>query len=112
MMKLNKQSFQFAFVLLLSVSTLFAQSVTGTVSDQDGNVLAGANVTVEGTDNGASSNVDGSFSISGLGDGTYTVTASFIGYNDASAVVTVSGGQSASADLSLEKSNLLLDQVV
>ena len=27
-------------------------------------------------------------------------------------VVTVSGGQSASADLSLEKSNLLLDQVV
>ncbi len=40
-MKLNKQSFQFAYVLLLSVATLFAQNVTGTVSDQDGNVLAG-----------------------------------------------------------------------
>ena len=111
-MKLNKQSFQFAYVLLLSVATLFAQNVTGTVSDQDGNVLAGANVTVEGTDTGASSNVDGSFTISGLSDGTYTVTASFIGFNDASAVVTISGGQSASADLALEKSNLLLDQVV
>ena len=47
-----------------------------------------------------------------MSDGTYTVTASFIGFNDASAVVTVSGGQSVSADLTLEKSNLLLDQVV
>ena len=67
---------------------------------------SGANVTVEGTDTGASSNVDGSFSISGLGDGTYTVTASYIGFNDATATVTVSGGQSATADLILEKSNL------
>ena len=111
-MKLNRQSFQFVVVLLFSVATLVAQNITGTVSGDDGNALAGANVSVEGTDMGASSNNDGSFSISGLNDGTYTVTASYIGYSDASAVVTISGGQAASANLTLEKSNLLLDQVV
>ena len=102
-MKLNRQSFQFVVVLLFSVATLVAQNITGTVSGDDGNALAGANVSVEGTDMGASSNNDGSFSISGLNDGTYTVTASYIGYSDASAVVTISGGQAASANLTLEK---------
>ena len=111
-MKINKQSFQFMFALLFSIATLTAQNVTGTVTGSDGNALAGANVSVEGTDAGASSNNDGSFTISGLSNGTYTVTASYIGFKDASAVVTVGGGQTANANLTLDKSNLLLDQVV
>tara|TARA_A200000113_G_scaffold64371_1_gene55476 strand:- start:3905 stop:6985 length:3081 start_codon:yes stop_codon:yes gene_type:complete len=111
-MELNKSSFQYMFALLLSVTMLFAQNITGTVSGDDGSALAGANVSVEGTDMGSASNTDGSFTISGLSDGTYTITASYIGYQDASAVVTISGGQASSANLTLEKSNLLLDQVV
>ena len=71
-MKLNKASFQYMFALLFSVASLFAQNITGTVSGDNGNALAGANVAVEGTEAGASSNQDGSFSISGLSDGTYT----------------------------------------
>ena len=43
-----KQSFKYTFALLFSVTSLFAQSVVGTVSDSDGNALAGANVSVEG----------------------------------------------------------------
>ena len=92
-MKLNKSSFKYLFVCLLSVATLTAQTVSGTVSSADGNALSGANVMVEGTDMGASSNNDGSFSISGLSDGDYTLTASYIGYDSASVVVSVSGGQ-------------------
>ena len=107
-----KQSFKYTLALLFSVTSLIAQSVVGTVSDSDGNALAGANVAVEGTELGASSNQDGSFSISGLGDGTYTLTASFIGYDDASASVTVSGGVSSSVNLTLDEGNLVLDQVV
>ena len=111
-MKLNKASFQYMFALLFSVATLFAQNITGTVSGDDGSALAGANVAVEGTDSGASSNQDGSFSISGLSDGTYTVTASYIGYDDASAVVTISGGQASSVNLTLDKGDIRLNQVV
>ena len=111
-MKLNKASFQYMFALLFSVATLFAQNITGTVSGDDGSALAGANVAVEGTDSGASSNQDGSFSISGLSDGTYTVTASYIGFEDASAVVTVSGGQASSVNLTLDRGDIRLNQVV
>ena len=111
-MKFNKVSFQYVFALLFSVATLFAQNITGTVSGDDGNALAGANVAVEGTDTGASSNQDGSFSISGLSDGTYTVTASYIGYDDASSVVTISGGQASSVNLTLDKGDIRLNQVV
>ena len=111
-MKLNKASFQYMFALLFSVATLFAQNITGTVSGDDGSALAGANVAVEGTDSGASSNQDGSFSISGLSDGTYTVTASYIGYDDASAVVTISGGQASSVNLTLDRGDIRLNQVV
>jgi len=111
-MKLNKASFQYMFALLFSVATLFAQNITGTVNGDDGSALAGANVAVEGTDSGASSNQDGSFSISGLSDGTYTVTASYIGYEDASAVVTISGGQASSVNLTLDQGDIRLNQVV
>jgi outer membrane receptor protein involved in Fe transport len=111
-MKLNKASFQYMFALLFSVTSLFAQNITGTVSGDNGNALAGANVAVEGTEAGASSNQDGSFSISGLSDGTYTVTASYIGYEDASAVVTVSGGKASSVNLTLDQGDIRLNQVV
>ena len=111
-MKLNKASFQYMFALLFSVATLFAQNITGTVSGDNGNALAGANVAVEGTGTGASSNQDGSFSISGLSDGTYTVTASYIGYENASAVVTVSGGMASSVNLVLDQGDIRLNQVV
>jgi len=111
-MKLNKSSFKYLFVCLLSVATLTAQTVSGTVSSADGNALSGANVMVEGTDMGASSNNDGSFSISGLSDGDYTLTASYIGYDSASVVVSVSGGQATNANLTLESGNVRLNQVV
>ncbi len=111
-MKLNKSSFQYMFALLLTVSSVMAQSLTGTITNSDGDALFGANVSVEGTDMGSSSNSDGTFTISGLSDGTYTVTASYIGYEDQSAVVTISGGKEASVNLTLDQSNLLMNQVV
>ena len=38
---------------LLITSSLFAQSISGTVTDSDGNPLAGANVEVVGTGQGS-----------------------------------------------------------
>ena len=88
--------------LVLFSSLMFAQSVSGTVTDSDGNALFGANVTVEGTSSGAATGADGSYSVDGVASGTYTVTASYIGYESASVSVSVDG--TATANFSLASS--------
>ena len=54
--------------------------VTGTVQDESGNPLPGANVVVEGTQRGATSDADGSYLILGVPPGRHEVTASMVGY--------------------------------
>lgn len=69
--------------LLLLTSSLFAQipgKIMGIVTDSDGNPLVGVNIVVEGTYLGASSDEDGQFLILNVPPGTYTLTASYIGY--------------------------------
>lgn len=84
------------FIVLSLLTGAMAQtgSITGTVTNENGAALAGANVMVEGTDLGAATDVGGNYSISGVPRGTYTVTASFVGYESASQSVTVGVGRS------------------
>ena len=95
------------FMLTLGMfSGLMAQgSIYGTVTDQDGNSLPGANVAVEGTSLGAATDGNGAYSISGVPAGSYTVTASYIGYESSSQSVSVGAG-AVQADLSLTMSAL------
>ena len=89
--------------LVMMSGFMFAQgSVSGTVTDGAGNALFGANVTVEGTSSGAATAADGSYSVDGVSGGSYTVTASYIGYESASVSVNVDG--SATANFSLGSS--------
>ena len=91
--------------LTLSVSLVIGQSVSGTVTDGNGNGLAGANVTVEGTNMGAAADGSGRYTISGVSAGNYTVTASFIGYSSSSKSVNVGSG-SSTVNFSLTASSL------
>ena len=95
----------FWIFLILNLSFAVGQTISGTVTDENGNGLAGANVTVEGTNMGAAANSSGSYSISGVAPGTYTVTASFIGYSSSSRSVNVGDG-GATANFSLAASAL------
>ena len=95
----------FWIFLILNLSFAVGQTISGTVTDESGNGLAGANVTVEGTNMGAAANSSGSYSISGVALGTYTVSASFIGYNSSSKSVIVGDG-GATANFSLASSAL------
>ncbi len=52
----------------------------GTVVDEVGRPLPGANVLVVSLETGAVTNIDGEFRIAGLTDGTYDIQTSFIGY--------------------------------
>jgi len=70
-----------AFVL--SNALIFAQTktVTGTVVDELGEPVIGANVVVVGTTNGATTDMDGNFSISNVAENA-TLKVTYIGYRE------------------------------
>jgi len=89
-MKTKRNLISLLGILLLPVA-IFAQSISGKVINTDtGEPLVGANVVVEGTDLGSASLEDGTYSIQ-VGDGSYTVTASVIGYASSTKSIDVSG---------------------
>ena len=82
------------FLLVALVLPMMVQAqtgiVSGTVTDSEsGDVLAGANVVIEGTTLGAAADADGNYSISNVAAGTVTVSASVIGYEDGSQTVNL-----------------------
>jgi len=73
------------FLLLLLLPAVFYSATTGRVKGKvleygTGNPLIGANVLVEGTSFGAATDLNGEYIINNLEAGTYTLRASFIGY--------------------------------
>src|SRR5690606_41729914 len=54
--------------------------LAGVVVDDLGDPLPGANVVIEGTQLGAATDIDGNYFIIVVPVGTYSVTASFVGY--------------------------------
>lgn len=86
--KENKMRKVIGILFILNLTFVVAQSISGTVTDENGNGLAGANVTVDGTTLGAATGSSGSYSIS-TGPGTFSVTASYIGYNSSTQSVAV-----------------------
>ncbi|MEL1226160.1 MAG: TonB-dependent receptor [Candidatus Neomarinimicrobiota bacterium] len=96
--------------IFVFASTAFAQgTISGSVSDSEGNALPGANVVIVGTQLGAAATLDGGFSINAP-DGSYTVTASVVGYKSASANVRVNGGN-VTANFTLEATSVALGGV-
>jgi iron complex outermembrane receptor protein len=84
---MNRYTRIVANTFILSItSILFAQmTVSGTVTDAaTGSALAGANVIVDGTSLGAAADANGGYTLSNVPNGA-TITASMIGYTDASA---------------------------
>ena len=80
-------------------------SVTGTVTDDSGNALAGANIVVEGTSIGAAAGSDGTYVINvpagTVGGQTVTLTASYIGHQSQSAQVAVPESGNTTQNFSL-----------
>ena len=89
MNKRNLLSMMFTMLLPIFV---YGQSISGTVASEKGEPLVGANVVVNGTDLGAAANVDGVYSIK-IEPGSYTVTASVIGYTSTTKSIDVSGDE-------------------
>ncbi len=99
----------FASIFVLT-STAFSQgTISGSVTDTDGNALPGANVVVIDTQLGAAATLDGGFLIN-VPNGSYTLTASVVGFKSASANVRVNDGNT-SANFTLEPTSVALGGV-
>jgi outer membrane receptor for ferrienterochelin and colicin len=84
-MKLNR--FRILLTLLAAAAVVFAATtgnIAGKVTDRrSGEPLPGASVVVDGTELGAATDVNGQYLIINVPPGRYSLTASFMGYNDA-----------------------------
>jgi iron complex outermembrane recepter protein len=80
----------FSFLLVFSVSAYSQkQSVTGVVKDSlTGETIIGANIVIQGTTTGTSSDVNGNFVLQ-LANGKYTLQVSFIGYTTMLRSITI-----------------------
>ncbi|MBO6547528.1 MAG: carboxypeptidase-like regulatory domain-containing protein, partial [Balneolaceae bacterium] len=81
------------FCVLFS-SLAFAQfgSITGTITDDvTGEELPGANVYIVELEKGASTDINGNYTVSAVPNGTYNVRVTYIGYLRQDLTVTVDG---------------------
>ncbi len=97
-MKLNIYPKVFLFLFLLAglSGTSFSQTtITGTVNDEDGLALIGANVLVKGTSDGTITDLDGSFSLRTSQDFPLTLVISYTGYSEQEIAMTSNSPVSA-----------------
>ncbi|MEJ2054721.1 MAG: TonB-dependent receptor [Calditrichaceae bacterium] len=103
----------FLFVTIFA-SSLFAQKGTigGSVMDDDGQGIAGANVFLKGTTLGAATDTEGQYAILNVPEGDYTIIASYVGYKSQCAEITVRSGETTKQDFTLTEDPLLMDAVI
>ncbi len=103
-------------VLFLAGPDLFAQStgiITGELVDQQsGEELIGANVVIEGTSTGSATNLDGEFTIRGVQPGTYTLVATYLGYEEARVDVEVVAGERTRVEIAMLRMGLVGEEIV
>lgn len=76
-------------------------AIGGTVTDQSGAVLKGAQISMQSPALTASTNEQGQFYINGLASGTYNLTITYVGLAPFTRSVTVNAGETANVDAQL-----------
>lgn len=95
-------------VALFAMGNALAQrTVTGTVTDENGEPLIGTNVIAKGTSTGTVTDIDGNFSL-GVPEGTETLVISYTGYANKEVEI----GTQSVVNVQMELDRLLLDEVV
>jgi len=101
--------------LLLIPCVAIAQSqgtVRGTVTDaESGESLPGVNVALLGTQQGAATNAEGQFRITGVSPDTYTLRATFVGYQTREREITVRPGETTVVNVQMVPGGVDLEGV-
>ena len=88
-------------------------TIVGRVTEAaTGAPLPGANVVIEGTTIGASTNNDGRFRLRDVPTGPQTIVVSFVGFEPAEATLTIDAGATVEENFALESQTLQSGEVV
>lgn len=102
----------FATICVFGFSSVFAQTeISGNVKDSDGVPIVGANVIIQSTTIGTSSDFDGNYLLSTDLEGKQTLVVSYIGYGDIKKTVELVAG-SMTVNFVMEQGGEKLDEVV
>ena len=82
------KTFLRTFVLLFCVASFAQTTVKGTVSDDSGMPLAGANIIIDGTTTGVVADFDGNFTLSTSENPPFTIEVSSVGFETLSQKIT------------------------
>ena len=97
---------------LFSISVMFSQTdISGTVKDNAGVPIPGANILITGTNSGTTSDFDGNFNFSTSLKGDQTLQVSFLGYGTFNQKVNLSGSK-ITLQVVLKEEGNTLDEVV
>ena len=102
----------FTLFCVLSISATFAQTdISGTVKDDAGVPVTGANVIIVGSSSGATSDFDGNYSFSTSLSGAQTIQISYLGYETQEKSITLDGSP-ITLNFVLQEGGNSLDEVV
>ncbi|MAT38808.1 MAG: TonB-dependent receptor [Ectothiorhodospiraceae bacterium] len=97
--------------VLLTCAATSAQTITGTISDEHGHPLPGANVSLAETVLGAATNASGQYSIARVPAGEHTIRVSMIGFERFESSITVAES-GAVLDAVLRETHVNMSEVV
>ncbi len=110
---LRKLLLPFLFVAFFA-NMAFAQtgSITGTVTNEEGEPVPTANVLLVEAGLGDATNLEGEYSIDNVEAGTYTLRITFVGYAEYTDQVTIEAGQTLENNVTLQRGAVGLEELV
>ncbi|MEN8137940.1 MAG: TonB-dependent receptor [Bacteroidota bacterium] len=112
----EKNTIVLSILFTLFFGGVYAQDayISGVITDKaTGETLIGANVVLEGTIIGVSTDLDGSYILSGVTPGDYNVSITYIGYEDVVKSISLKAGEKLKLDVSLGYGGAVgLDEVI
>lgn len=114
-MKSGTKTFLSIILSFIMVSLSFAQTNYGAIKGKithNSEPLAGVNVSIPELQKGTSVNTYGEYQINNVPVGTYTLTASFLGFKEENYKVKITPGETITINMQMVESSLELGEVV
>jgi hypothetical protein len=109
--------FWITFYLLFAIQITYAQNtgaISGTILDKNSQeTLIGATLSVEGTELGTSTDIDGSYRVEGIPVGSYNIVATYVGYKNFTKFnIVITSGNDNIINFQMEEESIELEGAV